>query len=236
MDIGCSYKCTQSALLDRNINPDGICAVAITHCHSDHIGGLKTFLKKHPVPVIASAMTLRTLESNGALTSGHPTICADDGEVVVSDIKIRKICTSHDCDGSGGYIFSLPDERRVAIFTDLGYVSDEILEGIKGCDLVMLESNHDVNMLKKGSYPFYLKERILSDSGHLSNAACAAVLPRLVENGTTRIVLAHLSRENNLPALALSTCRAALLDAGYTEEEDYILYVAPVRDGRMFIL
>lgn len=236
VDIGCSYKCTCTALLERNISPEDIRAVAVTHTHSDHTSGLKTFLKKHPVPLIASRITIDALIVNGIITEEHPTLCADDDEITVCDIKIKEIPTCHDCEGSAGYIFSLPDERRIAIFTDLGYVSDEILSGIKGSDLVMLESNHDINRLKKGNYPFYLKERILSDCGHLSNAACAAVLPTLVKNGTTRIVLAHLSRENNLPTLALSTAKAALIDAGLKENIDYILYVAPVRDGRMFIL
>ncbi len=236
VDIGCSYKCTCAALLERNISPEDICAVAVTHTHSDHTGGLKTFLKKHPVPVIASRITLDALLESGIITENHPTICADEGEVTVCDIKIKKIPTSHDCEGSAGYIFSLPDERRFALFTDLGYISDDILDGITGCDLVMLESNHDINMLKKGNYPFYLKERILSDCGHLSNASCASVLPTLVKSGTTRIVLAHLSRENNLPTLAFATAKSALIDAGLKENVDYILYVAPVRDGRMFIL
>ena len=223
-------------MIDRGITPEDICAVAVTHTHSDHTQGLKTFLKKHPVPVIASRITLDVLIKNAIITDTHPTLCADDGMITVCNIKVKKISTSHDCEGSVGYIFSLPDERQIAVFTDLGYISDEILDSIKGCDLVMLESNHDINMLKKGNYPFYLKERILSDCGHLSNAACAAALPTLVKNGTTRIVLAHLSRENNLPTLALSTAKSALIDAGLREDIDYILYVAPMREGRMFIL
>lgn len=180
-------------------------------------------------------MTLKALFDNGILSDDDLILCADK-DIRIENFTLRHIRTSHDCEGSGGYIIGLPDERSVAVVTDLGYISDDIKNSISGCDLVMLESNHDINMLKKGSYPYSLKERILSDKGHLSNTACAALLPELVSSGTTRIILAHLSQQNNLPTLALSTSRASLVDAGFKENVDYILYVAPVFGGRMFTL
>ncbi len=235
VDAGCSCKSITSALSSQDIDPQSISAVAVTHEHGDHIKGLRVFLKKHNIPVIASRKTLGAL-FNGQILMPQQQVIEIDDSIEINGIGIKRIATSHDCDGSSGYVFSLPDERRAAVCTDLGYISDDIRNALVGCDLVMLESNHDINMLKKGPYPFHLKERILSDKGHLSNTACAALLPELVKSGTTRIILAHLSRQNNLPTLAIGAARAALIDAGLKEELDYILYTAPPTGGRMFIL
>lgn len=235
VDAGCSCKSIVAALSEQDIDPQCVKAVAVTHEHGDHIKGLRVFLKKYSIPVIASKETLGALFEEQILLPQQPVIEISDF-AAVEDIGIKRIATSHDCDGSSGYVFSLPDERRAAVCTDLGYISDEIRDALIGCDLVMLESNHDINMLKKGPYPFPLKERILGDKGHLSNSACASLLPELVKSGTTRIILAHLSRQNNLPTLAVSAARAALIDAGLKEELDYILYAAPPAGGRMFIL
>ncbi len=235
VDAGGSFKSILSALCDRDINPETIKAVAVTHEHSDHICGLKTTLKKLNVPVIASRPTLISLKEHGALPDGCEIIDAENG-AVIDDIHISRFATSHDCEGSSGYTFSLPYGQKIAVCTDLGFVSDEVRQNLLGCDLVMLESNHDVNMLKNGPYPFYLKERILSEHGHLSNGQCAALLPELIKSGTTRFVLAHLSQHNNLPTLAKSASTAALIEAGAKENLDYILYVAPKSGGRMLNL
>lgn len=119
------------------------------------------------------------------------------------------------------------DQRSVAIATDLGCITDEVRSSVQGSDLVVIESNHDVNMLENGRYPHYLKKRILSERGHLSNDCCAVELPLLVKAGTTRIFLAHLSRENNVPQLACQTALTALEAAGMQENIDYRLDVAP---------
>lgn len=236
IDVGISFKALSMALSARDINPASIKAIAVTHGHSDHTSGLKATLNKLKVPIIATADTLAYLEEHSLLPNGAEKMVAD-ADITVDNIKISHFCTSHDCCGSCGYKISLPDERTVAVCTDLGYISDEIKETLLGCDLVMLESNHDVNMLKKNpNYPPPLKERILSDCGHLSNGQCASFLPKLVKSGTTRIILAHLSEHNNTPPIAISAARAALTEAGLREELDYILYVAPKMGGKMFIL
>lgn len=235
IDAGSSCKSIVCALESKCIDPKSIKAVAVTHEHGDHIKGLKTFVKRFSVPVIASKKTFDALERYGALPEGCEKLLAEDGANICG-ISVSRFATSHDCDGSSGYVVTLPDERKLGVCTDLGFVSDEVEKSLCGCDLVMLESNHDIKMLTNGPYPFVLKERIMSEHGHLSNVQCASLLPRLVKSGTTRLVLAHLSQHNNLPALALSTARAGLVEAGLKEELDYILYVAPVENGRMFIL
>ncbi|MBE6766086.1 MAG: MBL fold metallo-hydrolase [Ruminococcaceae bacterium] len=236
IDAGVSCRSIMNALAAREIAPETIKAVAVTHSHSDHTAGLKALIKKLQIPVIASADTLRYLDEHSLLPPDCEKIIADQ-KISICGMEISSFCTSHDCCGSCGYTVMMPDDRRIAVCTDLGYISEDIEHSLMGCDLVMLESNHDINMLKKNiNYPFPLKERILSDHGHLSNGQCSALLPRLIRGGTTRIVLAHLSMQNNLPMLALSSARACLTEAGLKEELDYILYVAPKEGGKMFIL
>lgn len=129
-----------------------------------------------------------------------------------------------------GYRVSFEDGRTCAVCTDLGHVTKTVDENILGCDLVLLESNYDENMLKNGPYPYYLKERILSASGHLSNKCCAGQARRLISRGTTRIVLGHLSQENNTPQTAEKTVLSGLSE--FKRDMDYILKVAPVEtDG-----
>ena len=129
----------------------------------------------------------------------------------------------------------MPDGKKCAVCTDLGFVSAEVHSALTGCEAVLFESNHDVAMLQKGSYPPHLKNRILSDKGHLSNVSCSAELSKLVDSGLTRIVLGHLSRENNRPEIARSTTTAALMDKGMVEDSDYTLYIAPPKNGKAII-
>ena len=114
-------------------------------------------------------------------------------------------------------------------------MSDTVRQALTGCKAVLFESNHDVAMLQKGPYPEVLKRRILGDKGHLSNNACAVELPRLVESGTTHIILGHLSRENNRPDIAHTSAAAALMEKKMAEDIDYILYVAPPKNGKVIV-
>ncbi len=224
VDAGISFKALQTAISEIG-DISRLCAVAITHTHSDHIKGLKTFLKNVNIPLVASAQTLDTLISDNMIPQGIKIVSADNGIITFGDIGIDFFATSHDADGSGGYAILMPDGRRAAVCTDLGVMTNEIREKISGSDVVLIESNHDVEMLRRGPYPPHLKLRILSDEGHLSNNACAAELPQLLKSGTTRIVLGHLSVENNTPLLAAATARSALAAIG-AREDDYILEVA----------
>lgn len=236
VDIGNSTKSVEAALLDQGVDPSNLCALLITHEHGDHIASIKSFLRKYPVPVILSEGTAQTLARSGKLPENAETLCIDRAPITVEGFKICRFATLHDCFGSSGYRITTPEGKRVAVCTDLGVVTDTVRAALLGCDLVMLEANHDVTMLQQGSYPYVLKQRILSESGHLSNTACACELPELLKGGTTRIVLAHLSQENNRPELARRAAVAALLDKGYTEGKDYLLYVAPPRNGAPIIL
>lgn len=226
VDVGISYKSFLSSLEAAGGSVEQIRAVAITHTHSDHTKGLKTFLKNTKIPLIASEKTLEFLVANNLIPEGVATIVADNGSINVGDMTMDFFKTRHDAQGSGGYVITLSDGRRAAVCTDLGVVTDEVRNNVLGCDAVLIESNHDIEMLRRGPYTAALKLRILSDEGHLSNNACATELPMLVKNGTTRIVLGHLSEENNTPTLALSSARATLASIGAKENVDYIISVA----------
>ena len=227
IDVGRSAKQTREMLCKIGVEENAIKAVFLTHEHSDHIQGLSVFLKRNNIPVYASAGTLLSLRQKGVLTECHKDFTLDDSGFEINGMFINPFKTSHDCaDGRGYTVTGSDGVSKVAVATDTGIVTPEIINKIKGCNLVYIESNHDVNMLKNGDYHFELKKRILSDKGHLSNDACAEVLRALVNKGTTQFVLAHLSEENNTPHLAYDTSINALLEMGALVNRDFQLRVA----------
>lgn len=237
VDVGVSFKRLKNSLLGAGIALEDIKAILITHEHNDHVKGLKVLLKNHPVPVIASRDTIYALEFAGIIGYDTSRIYIDElEEYQLADMVIRRYPTSHDCKGSSCYTVGLGAELKTAVCTDLGIMTDEIVNALSGCQLVMLESNHDPVMLRLGPYPPELKIRIGSDRGHLPNAVCAQTLAMLYEKGTTRFVLAHLSETNNTPEKAASAARAALMDKGAVENSDYILYVAEREGSRVIPL
>lgn len=184
---------------------DAVDAIFITHEHTDHIAALPVLLKGRDIPV---HMTLESYAASGLTVPviTHPTRF----EVTVGALTVRSFPVSHDAACCVGYTVSYGDER-VGVMTDTGYITDEAVACLTGCESVLIESNHDVDMLRHGRYPRHLQERILSVHGHLSNADCARFCAFLAAHGTREFHLAHLSRENNRPDLALS-CAKALLD------------------------
>lgn len=231
IDCGCSARAINNALLSQGLSIESVQGMFITHEHTDHVSALHTLTKKYSFPIFMSEKTAEAVLSANLLADGVEPNAFDD-TVEVGGFLVRRFATCHDCAGSSGYRVTLPDGRNVAICTDLGIVTDEVRQGITGCELVLLESNHDVNMLQTGGYPYPLKQRILSENGHLSNTSCAAELPALVEAGAKRFVLAHLSRENNRPEIAAAAAKAALLDKKMQEGGDYLLYIAAQQNNR----
>lgn len=220
-----------------NIEPNSIKAIFVTHEHTDHIGALRVFASKFSVPVYATEGTLNALAKSGCINGKFKAEIINNNGTEINGMLVKPFKTSHDSAQSCGYTVNMPYGEKLAVATDTGCITDEMRSALAGCDLVLLESNHDRTMLKNGGYPYYLKQRILSDIGHLSNDDCAEFAKYLVHNGTKRIVLGHLSRENNDPALAFETTNNALGAAGLLENEDYQLYVAPVLNSeRMFRL
>ncbi|MDR2687121.1 MAG: MBL fold metallo-hydrolase [Oscillospiraceae bacterium] len=225
IDAGVSAKRLACALASIGVDPGRVGAVFVTHEHIDHVRGLRVFCERHGVPVFATPGTLRALERMGALAAGMRAGPMPSGGVEAGGLLLRSFATSHDAADPCGYACEAEGGEKYAVATDTGYLAESVKAALRGCDTVMLESNHEVTMLQNGPYPYPRKRRILSDQGHLSNAACADFLPALLRAGAGRFYLAHLSRENNTPQLAYACARAAFDQAGAREGIDYELRV-----------
>lgn len=237
IDVGKSAKQTEEALYNIGVDPDSLNAVFVTHEHCDHIQGLRVFASRHHIKIYATPGTLSALEENGTLNekTEYDALCYDGNEA--GSLFVMPFHTLHDSRESCGYVVETPDGRKIAVATDLGIMTNEVKKAITGCDLVMLESNHDIRMLENGPYPYPLKKRILGERGHLSNDTCAEAAVQLVKDGTTRLFLGHLSKENNFPELAYQTTFAALTADNIVIDSDCVLKVAkPVWDSRAIIL
>ncbi len=236
VDAGVSFKRIKDCLSAAGIPLESIKAVLVTHEHNDHIKGLKVLLKNLEVPVVASSDTVYALEFLKVIDENTKRVYIDKEEnFKTQDLTVTRFATSHDCKGSSGFVVTVGD-IKTAVCTDLGTMTDEVKNALKGSNLVMLESNHDPVMLRLGPYPAELKIRIASDKGHLPNAICAQTVAELYATGTTRFVLGHLSESNNTPEKASSAARAALMDKGAIENSDYILYIAAKEGNRIIPL
>ena len=228
IDIGVSYRALVNALNSCEIPLSNIKALFITHEHSDHIKGIETFLKRNPnIPVYASSETLRYISEHSALPSSVRLVEISDKSVCEADMCIEAFDTPHDALHSLGFKMRTSDDRTISVATDLGHLNDNIMKNLLKSDLVLLESNYDKDMLRFGPYPYVLKRRISGELGHLSNDDCSAALPTLIESGVSRIVLAHLSEQNNRPDIAENYAESSLDDNGYRRGVDYLLEVAP---------
>lgn len=226
VDAGASCKSLALELSKIGADVSELSAIAVTHEHIDHIKGLKALLKKSGATLIASEQTIMALEGLDKIPPNTKVIPLSDKGLEVGEIVVNRFATSHDCAGSSGYNFILPDSKKISVCTDLGVITDEVSLALSGSYIVLLESNHDVEMLKKGPYPPHLKVRILGDKGHISNNTCATELKKLYKNGTERFILGHLSQNNNTPILARSTAESALMDLSAVYDKDYILKIA----------
>lgn len=234
VDAGASCKRTVQAMERNGLSVQAIQGIFITHTHSDHTKGLRVLLGKIHVPVYGTADTLEMLAHDGIVPEGTVLIPMEKGAVECAGCEISAFLTQHDAQGSCGYRIHTEDGKYCAVCTDLGTVTPAVWNGICGCDMVLIESNYDADMLRYGPYPAELKRRIRSDFGHLSNDDSAKAVRELVRNGTTRILLGHLSPHNNTPELAARTVLDALSE--FRHGMDYVLGIAPVEtDGGVVI-
>ena len=227
VDAGRNLKQLELAMADNGLSMQKVRAIFVTHEHTDHISALKVLLRRYDIPLYATSGTMDELIHGDKIpASARMNIITD--VVETADFRVERVETSHDAAESCAYFIETPDGRRVSIVTDTGYLTDSAKAAIARSNLAVVESNHDVNMLRNGPYPYILQKRILSDKGHLSNAACAEALPSFVEAGLTRIILGHLSESNNLPSIAAGEAVTALNRAGMVIDSDYTIDVAPV--------
>ncbi|MCH5348089.1 MAG: MBL fold metallo-hydrolase [Oscillospiraceae bacterium] len=230
IDDGVSFTRLKNALERNGLSLSSVKAVFITHEHGDHVKGLDMLTKKTAVPVFAQGLTLEYLLGKNMLHGEYYEI--KQGEEVCG-YRVEPFATSHDTPQSCGYRITLPEGKTAAVCTDLGYVSDEVENAVQGTDCVLLEANYDIEMLRNGSYPYYLKTRIFGKTGHLSNPDSGAFASRLVKSGTTRIILGHLSQQNNTPLIAEKTVTSCLNE--FKRNSDYILDLAPVETTGGFV-
>ena len=209
VDVGISCRELVKRMQQVGAAPEELDGVFVTHEHVDHVKGIVTFAKKYQVPLYASQGTWR------AVFSRYPELnranCRLTGQrLLVGDVSIACFATSHDAAQPQGYSFLWRSgETKCTYVTDTGFVTPTVREAVQGSDVLVLEANHDVEMLKNGSYPYELKQRILGTRGHLSNNTAGQFLLQL-EKMPRRIFLAHLSEQNNLPKLALDTVKNIL--------------------------
>lgn len=217
IDAGRSCKQLCGALAVIGETAQRLCALFVTHEHIDHIRGIPVLCKRGTFPVYALLPTARAgglaslAERLCPLTVGQSVTVQGEGADAPC-VTVTPFSVPHDSAACVGYRIDTP-WASVGLATDVGYPTQGMMERLCGCDYLILESNHDPQMLKTGPYPYALKQRILSRGGHLSNADCARCCVALAQSGAKRILLAHLSLENNTPALAYDTCTAALGEA-----------------------
>ncbi|RBP44011.1 MBL fold metallo-hydrolase [Garciella nitratireducens] len=205
IDIGISGKKVTDSLSKIGVDGKEIDGILVTHDHEDHIKGVGILSRKYDIPIYANQGTWEVMKDRiGKISSKNIKYFDSRTSFTIKDVYIESFSTSHDAKDPVG--FSIYGEnKKMSIATDLGYINKEIFEKLYGADMLLLEANHDVEMLKAGPYPYYLKRRILGEEGHLSNESAGKALIHLVEKGLKRVLLAHLSQKNNFPELAYQT-------------------------------
>ena len=225
VDAGLSGSTIISALAEIGRTPADLDGILVTHEHADHIKGIGVLSRKYDIPVFANAETWTEMENKlGSIALKNIRII-DDGEFFIRDMMITPIPLSHDAANPMGYAVSA-NGKKVAVMTDSGKVTSRMFERAAGSNILLLESNHDVNMLKCGRYPYQLKARILSGKGHLSNADSGKAAAELISRGVRGILLGHLSKENNFDELAYRTVYDTLIAEGIVPGRDAALAVA----------
>lgn len=205
VDLGTSSLYAEKGLREINIEPEEIDGIFITHTHVDHIKGIKVFLKKYNTKLYLSEIILKEIY-NEIKPQNYEII---DSEINLNDFNVTMFKISHDTEDANGFIFE-SNGRSVVYVTDTGYLNIRNHKLLTNRNMYVFESNHDVEMLMNGHYPYHIKQRILGDKGHLSNKDSAYYLSKFVGNNTKCVILAHLSKDNNTKELALETLQDCL--------------------------
>ena len=228
IDAGLSGKKIEAGLTSLGVEPQSLDAILITHEHSDHIQGAGILSRRFDVPIYATPGTWEAVERFGSLGKIHPwnkLLVYSDERVLLNDLCINPFAIPHDAAEPVGYAVET-EGFKAAIATDIGKVTPLIEGNVSDCDVLLIEANHDLDMLENGPYPFPLKKRIRGDFGHLSNVACGELLTRVYSERLACVYLGHLSEENNHPAVAFETVNDILMANGIDTTNKLKLAVA----------
>jgi phosphoribosyl 1,2-cyclic phosphodiesterase len=237
-DCGFSGRELKRRLQNAGLGPDDISAVLLTHEHRDHVGGLPLLARRESLPVYLTEPTNIAVRFGSRATCQRVFVRAGQA-FKVDQIEILPFEIAHDARQPVGYVLSFPDGTRLGIATDLGHANPEAIEALGNCSLIGLEANHDPNMLTNGPYPWFLKQRIRSKKGHLSNSNSAEMLGKLAGDDLQHIFALHLSETNNRPALAKKALVERIEKLGLTtpvsviSQNEPLSYPAP---GQMALL
>lgn len=227
IDAGFSGKKVEELLKNIDVDPKSLDAILVTHEHTDHIKGVGVLSRRYNLPILANYGTWTAMDEKiGKIKDENILIFKNDYDFQFKDLDIHPLSTYHDSECSCGYIIE-NSSKKISVMTDTGYVSDNMKKKLTNSDLYYIEANHDVEMLKNGVYPYYLKERVLSTRGHLSNIDSAMTLGEILKSNGEKVILAHLSNENNTPDIAYNTIEMYLKSLGLDTTKDIDLSVAP---------
>lgn len=229
VDVGISGKKIESGLNSAGIKPSELNGILITHEHIDHVKGLGVIARKYGIPVFATAGSIEEIKNMSSLGDIDNSLFNEiepDSPFDIGSIRVDASSIWHDA--ADPVCYSMTDEsRKISIATDMGNFDDYIVNKLKDSDVMVIEANHDIRMLEAGSYPYYLKRRILGNQGHLSNERSGQLIRQLLNNHIKAILLGHLSKENNFPELAYETVRLELSENDFTNDvRDFGLQVA----------
>jgi len=220
VDAGLTGKKMMAALVQIGIQASELHGILVTHEHIDHIRGVGILSRKFKIPIYANEQTWIAMESKiGAIDEKNKRIFDSERDFYIRDINVQPYNIPHDAVEPVGYSFYF-ENRKISITTDLGHTNSKIINRLADSDLLLLESNHDIEMLKVGSYPYPLKKRILGNNGHLSNEAAGNALVELVKRNVHHVLLGHLSADNNFPELAYQTVVSILQENGIHDNKD----------------
>lgn len=237
VDVGVPGKKITDALDRIKQNPKEIKGIFITHEHSDHIKGVGIISRKFDIPIYANEATWNAVLSKiGKIKESNIKIIGKRSLTQIDDLQIQAFNTPHDAIAAMGYTITDSIGNKASIVTDIGTFTEEIRRNIKDSDIILLEANHDEEMVKFGPYPYDLKRRVLSEVGHLCNEDCAAAIVGVMEDGKfRRVVLGHLSTTNNVPELAYRAVINILDDNGLDYREDLKLTIAKRHEPSNYI-
>lgn len=226
IDCGLSGKLAVSLMESVGINPYELNAIFVTHEHIDHIKGVGILSRKYNLPIFANEATWLAMQSKiGKISANNINVFKSNTFFYYRDLDIQNVSTYHDAKDPVFFIF-YQRNQKISILTDTGIVSNYIVDCVRNSDVLILESNHDIDMLENGPYTYDLKMRIKSDKGHLSNDLASNIMEKIVEGNGEHLILGHLSKNNNTEILARDNMKNSLESKGLKVGKDIILKVA----------